>query len=297
MIPSEVVRLLGAHVDFSPVCPEVEIGLGIPRPPIRIVEAGGKQRLVQPETGRDVTHEMRTFAGTFLDAKAGAAGFILKSRSPSCGIKDVKIHAGVAGDAPVSKGVGLFAGEVLRRFGGLAIEDEGRLRNHRIREHFLTKLFTLSAFRAVRAAKSMGELVEFHTENKLVLMAYSQRGLKQLGKIVANPEKKPVQKVLRAYSEVLRDALASAPRYTSCINVLMHALGYFSKALSHTEKSFFLDSLQDFRDKRIPLSVPVGIMKSYIVRFEQPYLVRQTFFEPFPEDLVTVTDSGKGRDY
>jgi uncharacterized protein YbgA (DUF1722 family)/uncharacterized protein YbbK (DUF523 family) len=296
MVPSPVVRLLQPFVEFHPVCPEVEIGLGVPRDPVRIVRVGNQLRLLQPDTGKDFTREMETFVESFLDTVEGIDGFILKFRSPSCGLKDVKIYSGTQKGASASRGAGFFGHAVTERFSGLAVEDEGRLKNYRIREHFLTKLFTLAAFREVEASRSMGEVVRFHTENKFLLMAYGQKHLKVMGRMVANPEKKPTQEVIADYRRGLGEALANAPRYTSCINVLMHAMGYFSKELSPREKSFFLDSLEDYRAQRTPLSVPVGIMKSYIIRFEEPYLMQQTFFQPYPESLVSVTDSGKGRD-
>jgi uncharacterized protein YbgA (DUF1722 family) len=127
-------------------------------------------------------------------------------------------------------------------------------------------------------------------------MAYNQKELQVLGRIVANPDRLPLADVVETYENHLKMALAKAPRYNSCINVLMHALGYFSKELGAKEKAFFLRTLDEFRDRRLPLSVPIGIVKSYIVRFEEPYLARQAFFEPYPEDLVSITDSGKGRD-
>jgi uncharacterized protein YbgA (DUF1722 family)/uncharacterized protein YbbK (DUF523 family) len=295
MIPSPVVKLLKAHVDFMPVCPEVDIGLGVPRKPIRIVAAGGERRLVQPETDRDVTDEMKRFTEAYLGSIGSVDGFILKFRSPSCGIKDVKIYSSAAKGASAGKGAGFFGGEVVSLFPHLAIEDEGRLKNYKIREHFLTRLFALAAFRRVKVLGSMRELVRFHTDNKLLLMAYSQKALRSLGRTVANPGKRPVSEVISNYEREFGAALSTAPRYTSCINVLMHAMGYFSKQLSSKEKSYFLETLQEYRDQRIPLSVPVGIVKSYVVRFEEPYLAEQTFFDPYPEAMVSVTDSGKGR--
>jgi uncharacterized protein YbgA (DUF1722 family)/uncharacterized protein YbbK (DUF523 family) len=295
MIPSPVVKLLMPHVDFLPVCPEVEIGLGVPRDPIRIVRVGNHLRLLQPASGRDLTQKMTTFVNRFLDDVACVDGFVLKFRSPSCGMKDVKIHSGT-GPGPAGKGAGFFGGEVQRRFSGLAVEDEGRLINYRIREHFLTKIFTLAAFRAVEASKKMGDLVQFHAENKLMLMAYSQKHMRELGRLVANPTRRPPPEAIGDYRSGLEAAMVNAPRSPSCINVLMHAMGYFSKQLTRKEKAFFLDSLEDFREQRVPLSVPVGIMKSYLVRFEEPYLMQQTFFDPYPEAMLSVTDSGKGRE-
>lgn len=296
MIPSDVVRSLKPHVEFVPVCAEMEIGLGVPRDPIRIVAGESGLTLVQPSTGRDVTSDMNRFVDSFLGSLGEVDGFILKYRSPSCGLKEVKIFPAPAAKTTVGKTAGFFGGAVLERFPYLAVEDEGRLNNFRIREHFLTRIFTLAAFRGVMRAGAMRDLVAFQARNKLLLMAYNQKELRHLGRLVANLEKRPVPEVFAEYREHLRAALAAQPRYTSCINVLMHALGYFSEGLSSKEKAYFLASLDEYREARVPLSVPVGIIKSLIVRFDQGYLAQQSFFEPYPAGLVEITDSGKGRD-
>jgi uncharacterized protein YbgA (DUF1722 family)/uncharacterized protein YbbK (DUF523 family) len=296
MMPSEVVRSVEPYVEFLTVCPEVAIGLGVPRDPIRVVRGDGGPRLVQPATGRDLTAKMQGFAGSFLASLPEVDGFILKFRSPSCGLKDVKVYAGADAHGTAGKGPGFFGSAVLERCADLAVEDEGRLTNFRIREHFLTGVFAFARFRECAAAGSMRSLVEFQARNKLLLMAYNQKEMRQMGRVVANPEKRPVREVLADYGKHLRAALASPPRYTSSINVLMHALGYFSEGLSHEEKAFFLASLEDYRQARIPLSVPVGIVKSYIVRFGEDYLAQQSFFQPYPDRLIEITDSGKGRD-
>ncbi len=296
MIPSDVVKRLKPHVEFMPVCPEVEIGLGVPRDPIRLVRIDGRERLWQPAGGRDLTEDMAGFAAGFLDGLAEIDGFVLKFRSPSCGIKEVKIYDGLGKGPASAKGAGFFGRAVLERFSDLAVEDEGRLRNFRIREHFLTAIFTLARFRETRRRGSMGAIVDFHTRHKLLLMAYNQKALGEMGRVVANPGREAPEGVLAKYGDLLRSALARPPRRTSAINVLQHALGYFSDDLAHREKAFFLDSLGKYRGMKVPLSVPVGIVNSYIVRFEQDYLSQQVFFEPYPADLVEVTDSGKGRD-
>ncbi len=295
IISDEFVSELQPHVDFNPVCPEVEIGLGVPREPIRVISVDEKLRLVQPATGRDVTDEMLGFTDSFLSSVEEVDGFILKSRSPSCGIKDVKVFRGMEKSAPVSRDAGFFGRAVSGRFPHLAIEDEGRLTNFRIREHFLAKLFTFSSFREIKASNSMKELVRFHSENKLLLMAYNQKELRILGRITANHEKKPFAEVIEGYGQHLFNAFSCAPRYTSNINVLMHAMGYFSKGLSHSEKSFFLDSLERYRSGKVPLSSNTSILRSWVIRFENEYLMQQTFFEPYPEGLIEITDSGKGR--
>jgi uncharacterized protein YbgA (DUF1722 family)/uncharacterized protein YbbK (DUF523 family) len=296
IIPDRFVDKLKSHVNFITVCPEVEIGLGIPRDPIRIVSAKGVRRLLQPASGRDITETMTSFVEQFLSSLKDIDGFILKYKSPSCGIKAVKVFPSMEANIPIQRGAGFFGGQVSERFSDLAVEDEGRLKNFKIREHFLTKLFALTRFRETKKAKVMRELVRFHTVNKFLLLAYNQKEMRQLGKITANPKKQPLDNVLADYESHLKQALSRAPRYTSNINVLMHSLGYFSKSLSAKEKAFFLEMLEKYRINKIPLSAVTGIINSWIIRFENEYLMAQTFFQPYPEDFVEITDSGKGRD-
>ena len=294
-ISSEVVRKLEDHVEFLTVCPEVEIGLGVPRESIRIVVAGKEHKLVQPATGRDLTNDMIGFVERFLSSLPEVDGFILKGRSPSCGLKEVKLHSSADKPGGVGKGSGFFGRAVLERFPGLPTEDEGRLNNFRIREHFLTGIFTLAAFRNIKASRRMRDLVSFQADNKLLLMAYNQTELRALGRIVANPGRKPEEMVFAEYEAHLKKALSKPSRFTSDINVLMHALGYFSKELSHEEKAFFLDSLEQYRNEKVPLSAVLSIIRSWIVRFGEPYLERQRYFEPYPLSLVEISDSGTGR--
>ena len=289
IVSSPVVVKLKKYVDFLPVCPEVEIGLGVPRNPVRIVLDKGDHRLVQPSSGKDVTEDMKSFCSNFLDSIDEVDGFILKFRSPSCGLKDVKVYpsAGSHGGA-VEKISGYFGGAVLGRYPFHPVEDEGRLRNARIKEHFLTKLFTFAAFRKVKSEGSIKDLINFHAQNKFLLMAYNQAELQKLGEIAANREKRPWKELISDYENHLYSALSRAPRYTSTINVLMHALGFFSDQLSSREKALFFDWVQKYREGRASVCPAINMIRSWIVRFEDGYLMSQTFFEPYPEDLIEI---------
>ncbi len=293
IIRAPFVNMLLPHVDLDPICPEVEIGLGVPRDPIRLVQIDRRLHLVQPTTGRGVTDAMQSFTESYLSGLREVDGFILKSRSPSCGIKDTKIYAGEEGKQPSDKGPGMFGGAVLERFPHAAVEDEGRLTNFRLRHHFLTKLFTRAEFRSVKASGTMADLVRFHTERKLLLMAYHQSELRVLGRIVANPERRRPESVIADYEEHLSNALERPPRSTSNINVLQHALGYFSKGLTAREKRHFLTLLEEYRARRMSLSAPLTVLQSWIARFEQPYLAEQAYFEPYPGELLDLRDSAR----
>ena len=295
MIPNNFVQRLEPFVEFMPVCPEVEIGLGIPRDPVRVINRKGNRKLVQPSTGRDLTSLMRSFSESYLNSLAEVDGFILKSRSPSCGLKDAKEFRDAENGIATGTGSGLFAERVLERFPGLAVEDEGRLRNFRIREHFLTKLYTLARFREVKKKGTSSELVRFQADNKLLLMSYNQKEMRELGRIAANMDRKPSNEVIAEYGERLHHAFAKVSRRPSNINVLMHALGYFSDKLTGREKAYFLDLLESYRSEKMPLSAVLTVLESWIIKYEQEYLARQTFFEPYPRELIDIGNSGKGR--
>jgi len=286
IVASKFVEKLKPHINSISICPEVEIGLGVPRDPVRIVLVNGKRRLVQPSSGMDFTEKMESFAQTFLDSLNEVDGFILKRGSPSSGIKNVKIYPKLEKSSPIEKGPGFFGGAVLEKFPDLAIEDELRLLNLRIREHFLTKLFTLASFRKVKKSDRMRELVRFHSENKYLFTAYNQKELGILGRLVANHEQKPFPEILQAYETHLHYALARTPSVGAYINVMLKIMGYFSHQLSKDEKTFFLDSVEKYEAGRLTLSANLSVLRSWIIRFGQEYLATQSILEPYPEPLV-----------
>ncbi len=281
----EFIEKLKPHVEYITACPEVEIGLGVPREPIRIISAKGERRLIQPATGRDVTNEMKEFSKHFVEKIGKVDGFILKSRSPSCGIKGVKIYSDLKKGSALAKGMGFFGAAIFEHFAKYPIEDEGRLTNSRIRERFLTKLFTLARFRQIAESKQIKLLLQFHTENKLLLAAYSKKISRTLDRIIANIEYKPIDILLKLYREELLNAFDKMPRFVSNINVLMYSLGFFSNRLSAKDKASFLDTLDKYRAGKIPLAVILAGLRSWIVHFDEPYLAQQRFFEPYPTTL------------
>jgi uncharacterized protein YbgA (DUF1722 family)/uncharacterized protein YbbK (DUF523 family) len=276
---------LEPHVDFRPICPELEIGLGVPRDPVRLVRAGDDARMVQPSTGRDLTAAMEKFSRTWLGAAGAVDGFILKSRSPSCGIRDAKRFHSEAEDAGSDKGPGLFAARVLERYPYAAVEDEGRLNDPRLRDHFLTKLFALASFRAV-AGRDAAAVVEFHARNKLLLMAHNEKRTRMLGRLVADAGNTPFDRLHDTYRDGLAAALARPARAGTNVNVLMHALGHVSDDLTRAERSHFLATLDAYRAGTVGIEAPKSIVGAWAARFEVPYLAGQSFWEPYPAALV-----------
>jgi uncharacterized protein YbgA (DUF1722 family) len=240
---------------------------------------------------------MNAFSQKFLSSLTDVDGFILKNRSPSCGTHDVKIYSN-NGKMPVySKGSGMFGRQVLGKFAHTAVEEEGRLKNFTIREHFFIKLFTLAKWREIKEQLTYQKLQDFHSSNKYLFMTYSQSKLKELGRIVAKHHQIQLETIYQQYEQGLYQLLSKTPQYNSHINTCQHIFGYYSKALSDNERKYFLGMLDNYVENKIPLSTVVSLLKSWAIRFNQEYLLSQTYFEPYPEELIAITDSGKGRSY
>lgn len=293
-IRAPFIRLLGEWADLRPVCPEVEVGLGVPRDPIRLVSRNQRMHLIQPSSGRDLSEAMQRFAAAFLATQDDADGFILKSRSPSCGIKDTKVYTGPEAEQPGGRSAGLFGAAVLERFPQAAIEDEGRLTNFRLRHHFLVKLFILARFRALRTAGDPRRLIQFQAQHKLQLMALNQEAMRALGRVAARAGTAASTFLFQDYEASLARALARPARPGSVINVLQHAFGYFSGQLGHSEKTHFLELLEQFRQRQVTLAAPLALLQSWTHRFGQAYLAGQTFLDPYPQALMDLHDTGKG---
>lgn len=291
MIPSPEVAAMKSYISFIPVCPEVEIGLGIPRAAIRIVRTGTTDALIQPSTGEDVTEAMNAFCRGFINGLPVVDGFILKNRSPTSGISGVNIYSTTEKSAPIAKEAGFFGRMVMDTFPGYPIEDEGRIRNFRIRDHFLTRVFMLADLDQILAAPSIAALSRFHAHHKLSLMAYSQKTLKALGNLVANRERLSPPALVSQYREVLITGTKKPAPFSSHINVLLHALGYLSGDLQAEEKAFFLDMIEQYRAGTIPIIALKKILQGWIIRYQPEYLMNQTYFAPYPDALMELESS------
>ena len=288
-LPDKFVQGLESYVDYIKVCPEVEIGLGVPRESVRLIFENDRLELYQPGSGLIHTEAMDRYSHELFSNLGEVDGFILKGRSPSCGIKDVKAYHGREKGVGSFKTVGRFAQHVFDYFPNSAIEEEGRLTNFSIREHFLTKLYANMKLRDVDA---MGKLVEFHSSYKYILLAYNESEMRKLGKIVAEGGKRNIKDVMRDYREHFGKALSKPPRDKSYVNALMHIMGHFSEELTRDEKEFILDSFEKFKSGRVHIGVPVNLLRSYVIKYKKEYLLRQVIWEPFPEELLDIRDTG-----
>lgn len=294
---SALVAALGAVADVHAWCPEADAGLGCPRERLRLVEGEAGLRLVEDRSGTDRTLVVESAARSFLEVLPAVDAFVLRHRSATCAPSGVAVHPG-PGKTPVLRrdGRGVAAAQAGLLHPGAMVEDEGRLLNFAIREHFLTAVWALAEFRTrVRPSGRPADLQAFHARYKYVLMACAVAVKDELGRVVANHERLPHGEVLDRYDEGLRRALARRPRAGAHVNVLQHLLGYVTDRLTERERRHLLDAFERYRQGSAPLSAPLAILKSAVVRFDEPYLRESRYFEPYPAVLRTVEDTGKGR--
>ncbi|ABA89948.1 protein of unknown function, DUF523 and DUF1722 [Syntrophotalea carbinolica DSM 2380] len=277
---------LGYFVDYVPVCPEVEMGLPIPRQTLRLVGDADSPRLVFSKSGEDVTERMTSWAKRRLAEleKEDLCGFIFKARSPSSGMARVKLYdrRGV----PNKNGVGLFARLFMEYFPMLPVEEDGRLNDIRLRENFIEAIFTFRRWRDFLTEGATPEkLVAFHARHKLLLMSHSVELARQMGRLVGRAGEVPAEEILRDYKQLLMQAVRTLTTPAKHSNVLQHALGYFKRQLSHDEKQEMLQLIDQYRHGTVPLAVPLALLNHYVRKYQPPWLDEQVYLHPHPMEL------------
>lgn len=278
---------LGQFVEWVPVCPEVETGLGTPREAMRLVGKADAPRLVTRKTGIDHTDRMKRWASgrTRQLEQDELCGFIFKSRSPSSGMERVKIYSPEG--MPGAVGSGIFARAFMDAFPLLPVEDDGRLRDPGLRENFIERAFVFDRWRELnRKRAAAGALVEFHADHKYLIMAHSPDHLRRLGKLVANPARKKPSLLYDEYLPLLMDGIKRRATVKKNTNVLQHMVGYFKQQLTPDEKQELLDVIGEYHRELVPLVVPVTLIRHYVRKYNEPYLGRQVYLNPHPVELM-----------
>lgn len=285
-----LVDTLGSFVEFVPVCPEVEIGLGVPRETLRLVRDGNAARvarLVTNKTGIDHTDKMNSYAERRVIAleREELSGYVLKKDSPSCGMERVRVY-GPSG-MPARDGSGLFAGALVRRYPSLPVEEEGRLNDPHLRENFVERVFAYRRLRSFFSPRwTIGGLVEFHTAHKLALMAHSPKAYGELGRFVANARHLTRDKVPEHYELTFMEALKKLATTARHTNVLHHMLGYLRRHLDGTARGELVALIDDYRRGLVPLVVPITLFRHYVRKFDVAYLRGQVYLDPHPKELM-----------
>lgn len=278
---------LGNYFEYIPVCPEVEYGLPIPREALRLVGKPEDARLMTIKTGIDHTDGMLEWAYGKLKEleKEDLCGFVFKSKSPSSGMQAVKVY-GPSG-MPVHKGVGVFAGAFMKRFPILPVEEDGRLHDPVLRENFIERIFVYKRWQdLLKKGKTIKNLIDFHTDHKLLVMSHSPKHYSTLGKLVANAKSFKEEDLYREYIKSLMEGIRFIATVKKQTNVLHHIMGYFKKQLSADEKKELLEIIDNYHRQLVPLIVPITLLTHYVRKYGDTYLERQHYLHPHPVELI-----------
>jgi uncharacterized protein YbgA (DUF1722 family)/uncharacterized protein YbbK (DUF523 family) len=282
-----LIDTLGSFVEWVPVCPEVEIGLGVPRDTIRLVGDAGAPTLVVEKTGEDLTARMRRYAETRVRELEPLElhGYVLKRASPSCGLFRVRVYD--AQGVPRSNGTGAYARELIDHFPMLPVEEEGRLGDPALRENFIERVFAMARWRTFAARRPRPrDLVAFHTAQKLAVLAHSPAHYTRLGRLVAAAGSTRFAARLVEYGTTFMQALSIRATRARHTNVLQHIAGFFKRDLEVDARGELAEVIQDYRRGLVPLVVPLTLVKHHVRRLGVAYLADQTYLSPHPKELM-----------
>jgi len=284
---SYVQKTLGEYFEFKPFCPEVAIGLGIPRKPIRLIRQAGSEEIRCVSTvdaSKDFTDDLVNIAQQQAHWQGDLCGYILKRGSPSCGMERVKVYSDKG--MPFNDGAGIYAATMMKRFPELPCEEEGRLGDSKLRENFVQRVYVMWRWKQLlESGITVGKLVDFHARHKLILMSHDQQDYRQLGKLVAGIRKDNLQEMLTVYLADLMRALKKIATAGNHVNVLQHIQGYLKQNLDRDDKQELVQCIEEYRSGVVPLIVPITLLNHHFRRNPNEYIERSWYMKPYPAEL------------
>jgi uncharacterized protein YbgA (DUF1722 family)/uncharacterized protein YbbK (DUF523 family) len=279
---SYITGTLSEYFDFHPFCPEVEIGLGTPRPTIHLVKIDNAIHCVgvkDPEM--DVTERLRSRAEFQKDLHADLCGYILKKDSPSCGMERVKVYTGAQ---PHKEGVGIYAQEMMRNNPLLPVEEEGRLGDSGLRENFIQRVYVLYRWKLMLAeGLTPNKLTHFHARHKLIIMSHADYS--ELGQLLAGLTKANLVPIAEQYILQLMTTLKKIATRKNHVNVLQHIQGYLKKDLNADDKAELCEVIEQYRNGHVPLIVPLTLLKHHFRKAPDTYIEESYYMSPYPQEL------------
>ena len=281
-----VMQLLANYFSLEGVCPEVESGLPIPRPTIRLIGDPQSPKLVEvlkPEI--EHTERLTTFSENKVKELDGLSGFILKSKSPTCGMERVKIYQETP--KPPLQGRGLFAKALITRYPLMPIEEEGRLNDYGLRENFIERIFVYYRWQSLlKEGLTAKSLLAFHSTHKLTLLAHHQATYRELGKELADLKNIDMEVLAMSYIPRFMSAMKTVATRKNHTNVLMHVQGYFKEHIDADDKEELTQTIENYRLGLLPLIVPLTLLKHHLRKYPAPYLLEQHYLFPYPEEMM-----------
>ena len=282
-----LMDVLSEYFEWLPICPELEVGMGVPRESVKLVGLPDAPEMIGNKSGKNWTTLMNQYAEKKMHSisKKGICGYILKKDSPTCGIERVRVYNSKG--IPAKNGQGLYARVLIETYPLLPVEEEGRLTDPALRESFIIRVFGYARLQDQLLNNfSKKALVQFHTENKYLIMAHSPSHYKTMGRFVAEMKSSSLQKLAQEYGDLFMQALAVKTTIKKNINVLSHIFGYLKNHLNAEEKKDILKTIDDYHQGYIPLIVPLTLLKHYISKWNIEYILDQSYLNPHPKELM-----------
>jgi uncharacterized protein YbgA (DUF1722 family)/uncharacterized protein YbbK (DUF523 family) len=280
-----IADALANHFEFVAFCPEVAIGMGTPRQPVRLVGNDRNPQAVGVKTPElDVSQPLRNYGKKVAGDITDLCGFIVKKDSPSCGMERVKVYNDKG--IPERSGTGLFTREIIEAHPLLPVEEEGRLNDADLRDNFITRVYVYARWKALLACGlSKSGLLEFHTEHKYLLMSHSTVVYKQLGQLLSDLTRASLADIADSYIASLMQALSEPATRKRHTNVLQHLLGYLKRDLDSAHRSDLNETIEAYRRGEFPLVVPVRMLQHHFRVYPHPYINQQVYLDPHPQVL------------
>ena len=280
--------VLGNYFEYIATCPEVDVGMGIPRETVALYGTLENPRMIGKKTQTDWTRKMNNYTKGRISelAKHDLCGYIFKSKSPSCGTGRVNVYSKF-GSAKVRQGLGMFASAFTKTLPLIPVEDEGRLHDPRIKENFIIRVFCFYRLGCLlRERFSIGKLVKFHTKHKFLLLSHSRKHYDTMGQLVANAKSSKLEELKVRYSNLFMEALTYKSTPKKNTGVLLHMMGFLKKILTRSEKEDILATIEDYRKELLPLIVPVTLIRHQVNKHNVEYLLDQIYLNPHPKELM-----------
>ena len=278
-----IVGTLSHYFDFRPFCPEMAIGLGVPRPTMHLIKKENTVRcVVIKNTDLDVTDRLRDYAQQ--QNHGDLCGYIVKKDSPSCGMARVKVYAG---EMPHREGVGIYTQTIMQNFPLLPVEEEGRLGDAGLRENFIQRVYVLYRWKRLLAeGLNPQSLTRFHARHKLIIMSHGD--YRPLGQLLATVTKDNVLDIAGQYILQVMTILKKVVNRSNHVNVLQHIQGYLKKELNADDKFELCELIQRYRHGEIPLIVPITLLKHHFRNSPDTYIDESYYMSPYPQELQLI---------
>lgn len=282
---SYIVDTLGRYFEYHRFCPEVAIGLGVPRETIHLSDEGDAIRVVGTKNPTlDVTQKLIGIADEQKNWHAEICGYIVKKDSPSCGMERVKVYKKRHVER---RGTGFYTKTLMENFPNLPVEEEGRLGDATLRENFIQRVFIYRRWKSLLASGlTWSGLTDFHARHKYILYSHDQQRARTLGQQLAGAHKLPIDEFAEQYVSELMGVLKKTATRANHVNVLQHIRGYLKQDLDSDDKQELSESIENYRLGLLPLIVPVTLLRHHFRKCPNDYIERSYYLKPHPDELM-----------